>query len=75
MSKESINYYLKQHNSGQAVAIVVGGAEELLEAHPNTYNVCIANRKGFIKIAIENGYLLFLFIYFHIKYVKCSIKT
>ncbi|VDM39200.1 unnamed protein product [Toxocara canis] len=55
VNSESILYYLNQSTKGRAVAIVVGGAEELLEAHAYTHRVCLANRKGFIRLAIQSG--------------------
>jgi 1-acyl-sn-glycerol-3-phosphate acyltransferase len=40
---------------GQAVAIVVGGAAESLEAISGTFRTVIKNRKGFIRLAIRTG--------------------
>ena len=34
MSKESIEWILTKQGSGNAVVVIVGGAEEALEAHP-----------------------------------------
>ncbi|XP_056141115.1 2-acylglycerol O-acyltransferase 2 [Lampris incognitus] len=53
--KESASYLLRQRGGGNAVVIAVGGAPEALDAHPGTYNVLLANKKGFIKLAIEHG--------------------
>ncbi|KAM8835183.1 2-acylglycerol O-acyltransferase 2 [Synchiropus picturatus] len=53
--KESASYPLRQRGGGNAVVIAVGGAPEALDAHPGTYNVLLAKKKGFIKMAMENG--------------------
>lgn len=37
------------------MVIAVGGAPEALYAHPGTYNVVMAEKKGFIKMAMVNG--------------------
>uniref|UniRef100_A0A8C9ZAE5 Acyltransferase n=1 Tax=Sander lucioperca TaxID=283035 RepID=A0A8C9ZAE5_SANLU len=52
--KESATYPLFKRG-GNAVVIAVGGAPEALDAHPGTYNVLLANKKGFIKMAMEHG--------------------
>lgn len=54
-NKESASYPLSQMGVGNAVVIAVGGAPEALDAHPGSYNVMLAKRKGFIKMAMENG--------------------
>ncbi|XP_056417161.1 2-acylglycerol O-acyltransferase 2 isoform X2 [Hyla sarda] len=53
--KESATYLLKQKNSGIAVVIAVGGAAESLDARPGAFTILLKNRKGFIRLAIENG--------------------
>ncbi|RXN04381.1 diacylglycerol O-acyltransferase 2 [Labeo rohita] len=53
--KESASYLLRQKGGGNAVVIAVGGAPEALDAHPGDYTVHLANKKGFIKLAIEHG--------------------
>ncbi|CAN9501559.1 unnamed protein product [Ophioblennius macclurei] len=53
--KESAYFPFRHNRSGQAVVIAVGGAPESLDAHPGTYNVLLAKKKGFIKMAMENG--------------------
>lgn len=37
------------------MVIAVGGAPEALDAHPGSYNVMLAKKKGFIKMAMEHG--------------------
>lgn len=53
--KESASYVLRQKQGGNAVVIAVGGAPEALDARPGAYCVLLANKKGFIKLAMENG--------------------
>uniref|UniRef100_F1LB72 diacylglycerol O-acyltransferase n=3 Tax=Ascaris TaxID=6251 RepID=F1LB72_ASCSU len=80
VDRESILHCLNRSPRGRAVGIVVGGAEELLESHPSTYRLCLANRKGFIRIAIESGaYLVPLYcfgendVYYQIPNLRGSI--
>ena len=40
---------------GSSLMIVVGGAQEASNAHPNTNNLIIKKRLGFIKLALRNG--------------------
>ncbi|GMT10232.1 hypothetical protein PFISCL1PPCAC_1529 [Pristionchus fissidentatus] len=54
-SKESLNHVLGDSRKGQAAVLVVGGAEEALDAHPRKHILTLQSRKGFIKIALENG--------------------
>lgn len=54
--RESIEYALKANNGiGNAVIIVVGGAEEALDAHSDSYDLCLKRRKGFVRLAIKHG--------------------
>ncbi|KAL3081371.1 hypothetical protein niasHT_039848 [Heterodera trifolii] len=53
--RESINYVLSLPKEGNAVGMAPGGAAEALEAHPGSHRLILANRKGFIKLAIQNG--------------------
>jgi 2-acylglycerol O-acyltransferase 2 len=41
--------------TSNAVALVVGGAQEALYSRPGKYQIHIKNRKGFVKVAIETG--------------------
>lgn len=58
-SKESISSVLKR-GPGNAVMIVVGGAAEALDARPGTSDLTIKNRKGFVKMALKHGSVLFM---------------
>lgn len=42
-------------NSGKSVVIVPGGAEESLLSRPSELAIIIENRKGFIKVAVDQG--------------------
>ncbi|XP_062133831.1 2-acylglycerol O-acyltransferase 2-A-like [Drosophila sulfurigaster albostrigata] len=66
VSKASLNYYLTKSNdpkdptnrdgfTSNAVAILVGGAQEALDSHPGQYIITLKNRKGFVKMAIRTG--------------------
>uniref|UniRef100_A0A914CZ44 diacylglycerol O-acyltransferase n=1 Tax=Acrobeloides nanus TaxID=290746 RepID=A0A914CZ44_9BILA len=52
---ESIENALNGSKKGTAICIVVGGAEEALNARPDNYDLKLATRKGFVKLAIRNG--------------------
>lgn len=41
--------------TSNGVVLVVGGAQEALNARPGNYKICIKSRKGFVKIALETG--------------------
>lgn len=53
--KDSASYLLRRKEGGNAVVIAVGGAPEALDARPGAYCVLLANKKGFIKLAMEHG--------------------
>lgn len=60
VSKESITNTLTKggRNSegmGRAVTIVIGGARESLEARPGIMHLLLAERKGFVKMALRTG--------------------
>eukprot|EP01099_Mayorella_cantabrigiensis_P005135 TRINITY_DN4011_c0_g1_i1.p1 TRINITY_DN4011_c0_g1~~TRINITY_DN4011_c0_g1_i1.p1 ORF type:complete len:330 (+),score=74.96 TRINITY_DN4011_c0_g1_i1:81-1070(+) len=54
VSRNSCDYIL-QRGPGKSIMIVVGGAAEALDAQPNQYELTIARRKGFVKVALQNG--------------------
>ncbi|XP_069615494.1 2-acylglycerol O-acyltransferase 2 [Ranitomeya imitator] len=53
--KECATYLLRKKKGGTAVVIAVGGAAESLDARPGAFTLLLKNRKGFIRLAIENG--------------------
>ncbi|XP_045414829.1 2-acylglycerol O-acyltransferase 1 isoform X4 [Lemur catta] len=55
VSKKSVSYVLSKEGGGNISVIVLGGAEESLEAHPGKFTLFIRQRKGFIKIALTHG--------------------
>lgn len=65
-SKESLLHHLNKSNdpkhkdnkdgfTSNAVAVLVGGAQESLDSRPGRYVLTLKNRKGFVKIAIRSG--------------------
>eukprot|EP01101_Sappina_pedata_P002538 TRINITY_DN12771_c0_g1_i1.p1 TRINITY_DN12771_c0_g1~~TRINITY_DN12771_c0_g1_i1.p1 ORF type:complete len:341 (-),score=42.29 TRINITY_DN12771_c0_g1_i1:113-1135(-) len=54
VNEESCNHILSL-GAGNAIMIVVGGAKEALDAHPGAYTLTLANRKGFVRVALQNG--------------------
>ena len=57
MSRESIQWLTTRQGQGNAAVIIVGGAEEALEARPGNYRLTLKNRKGFVKMAMRTGYV------------------
>ncbi|KAI8037226.1 hypothetical protein M5D96_009977 [Drosophila gunungcola] len=66
VSKESLVYLLSKSNdpghkdnrdgfTSNAVAVLVGGAQEAMDSHPGQYILTLKNRKGFVKMAIRTG--------------------
>ncbi|XP_043933106.1 2-acylglycerol O-acyltransferase 3 isoform X2 [Protopterus annectens] len=55
VSKPSLQYLLSRNGTGNAVVIVVGGAAESLNCSPGQHQVTLKNRKGFVRLALENG--------------------
>ncbi|NWS48823.1 MOGT2 acyltransferase, partial [Probosciger aterrimus] len=53
--KESASYVLKNPEGGNVLAIIIGGAQEALEARPGSCTLLLKNRKGFVRLAIEHG--------------------
>ncbi|KAK0402543.1 hypothetical protein QR680_016393 [Steinernema hermaphroditum] len=54
-SREAITHNLNGETKGNAVAIVIGGAEEALDSNADNFNLTLKNRKGFVRIALETG--------------------
>eukprot|EP01134_Creolimax_fragrantissima_P002738 CFRG2738T1 len=54
VSRKSITYILNS-GPGKSVAIVLGGAAESLNAVPKTADLTLRRRKGFVKIALQQG--------------------
>ncbi|NXD11233.1 MOG2A acyltransferase, partial [Nothocercus nigrocapillus] len=53
--KESASHVLRGPEGGNLLTIVVGGAQEALDARPGSFILLLRKRKGFIRLAIEHG--------------------
>ena len=54
-SKRSIEYLLTRNGCGNAVVVLVGGANEALDARPGSLTLTLKQRKGFVRIAVQHG--------------------
>ncbi|XP_076867009.1 LOW QUALITY PROTEIN: 2-acylglycerol O-acyltransferase 3b [Brachyhypopomus gauderio] len=54
VSKDSLKYVLST-GTGNALVIIIGGAEESLASRPGVNSVVMKQRKGFVRLALENG--------------------
>ncbi|VDK53808.1 unnamed protein product [Anisakis simplex] len=55
-SKDSLQYLLDiDRTKNNIVGLVVGGAEEALDAHPGKHILTLKSRKGFVRIALKTG--------------------
>ncbi|KAL3277956.1 hypothetical protein HHI36_013293 [Cryptolaemus montrouzieri] len=54
-SAESLNYILSKPEGGNITALIVGGAKEAFYSEPEHYRFVLKNRKGFARIALQNG--------------------
>ncbi|KAJ3588775.1 hypothetical protein NHX12_009629 [Muraenolepis orangiensis] len=55
VSRASLAHVLSKNGKGNALAIVIGGAEESLCSSPGVNTVVMRQRKGFVRIALEYG--------------------
>uniref|UniRef100_A0AC11C351 Uncharacterized protein n=1 Tax=Ovis aries TaxID=9940 RepID=A0AC11C351_SHEEP len=55
VSKKSVSHVLSKEGGGNISIIVLGGAEESLDAHPGKFTLFIRQRKGFVKTALTHG--------------------
>jgi 2-acylglycerol O-acyltransferase 2 len=46
---------MNPNNHSSQVVVMVGGAQEALNARPGSYKLVLKKRKGFIKLAIQTG--------------------
>uniref|UniRef100_A0A8D0BI69 Acyltransferase n=1 Tax=Salvator merianae TaxID=96440 RepID=A0A8D0BI69_SALMN len=53
--KESASSVLRKPEGGNVLVIAVGGAQEALDARPGAFTLLLANRKGFVRLAIQHG--------------------
>ncbi|CAD6193730.1 unnamed protein product [Caenorhabditis auriculariae] len=54
-SRKSILNIINTEKKGAACVLVVGGAEEALDAHPGHHILTLNRRKGFIRLALVSG--------------------
>ena len=40
---------------GSSIVLVVGGAQEALDAHPGMFTLTLRSRRGFVRVALRNG--------------------
>lgn len=55
VDRDSLNWILTKQGTGNAAVVAVGGAQESLDAHKDTYIITLKNRKGFIRCALKSG--------------------
>ncbi|XP_074863888.1 diacylglycerol O-acyltransferase 2-like [Carettochelys insculpta] len=55
VTRRAIGYQLSRNGSGNAVAIVIGGAAESLSCQPGLTTLILKNRKGFVRMALQHG--------------------
>ncbi|KAF6333584.1 monoacylglycerol O-acyltransferase 2 [Rhinolophus ferrumequinum] len=53
--KESAAHILSRKEGGNLLGIIVGGAQEALNARPGAYQLLLRNRKGFVRLALMHG--------------------
>lgn len=55
VNRNSIDFLLSSNGTGNAVVIVIGGAAESLDCAPGMNSVTLKNRKGFVRLALNQG--------------------
>ncbi|XP_033919842.1 diacylglycerol O-acyltransferase 2-like [Melopsittacus undulatus] len=55
VTRRAIGYLLSKNGTGNAVAIVIGGAAESLSCRPGITTLTLRNRKGFVRLALQHG--------------------
>ncbi|KAJ7420884.1 Diacylglycerol O-acyltransferase 2 [Pitangus sulphuratus] len=58
VTRRAIGYLLSQNGTGNAVAIVIGGAAESLSCRPGVTTLILRDRKGFVRMALRHGAFL-----------------
>ncbi|PNI56803.1 MOGAT2 isoform 1 [Pan troglodytes] len=53
--KESAAHILNRKGGGNLLGIIVGGAQEALDARPGSFTLLLRNRKGFVRLALTHG--------------------
>ncbi|PAA51377.1 hypothetical protein BOX15_Mlig028465g1 [Macrostomum lignano] len=55
VSRSSLRWILGREGGGNAAIVVVGGAQEALDARPGNYKLTLLKRKGFARMALQTG--------------------
>ncbi|XP_037263744.1 diacylglycerol O-acyltransferase 2-like isoform X2 [Falco rusticolus] len=55
VTRRAIGYLLSKNGTGNAVAIVIGGAAESLSCRPGVTTLILKKRKGFVRMALQHG--------------------
>ncbi|XP_052529357.1 diacylglycerol O-acyltransferase 2-like isoform X3 [Tympanuchus pallidicinctus] len=58
VTRRAIGHLLSNNGTGNAVAIVIGGAAESLSCSPGVTTLILKNRKGFVRMALQHGAFL-----------------
>lgn len=53
--KECAAHILNRKEGGNLLVVIVGGAQEALDARPGAYTLLLKNRKGFVRLALMHG--------------------
>lgn len=53
--KECAAHILNRKGGGNLLGIIIGGAQEALNARPGAYKLLLRNRKGFVRLALMHG--------------------
>lgn len=54
-AEESITWVLGSPGVGRACVLVAGGASEAVHSEPGVYKIILPRRRGFCRIALQNG--------------------
>jgi len=54
-SGSCLKWLLEHPGRGRAIGIVIGGAEEALDAHPGRHRINLLHRRGFLRYALKYG--------------------
>ncbi|CAN8020887.1 unnamed protein product, partial [Ixodes persulcatus] len=55
VSRENLLWILTQQGTGNAAVVIIGGAQEALDARPGTCLLTLEKRKGFVRLALQCG--------------------
>ncbi|XP_075851475.1 2-acylglycerol O-acyltransferase 3-like [Microcebus murinus] len=55
VNRQSLDFVLSQPQRGEAVVIIIGGAQEIMFASPGQHCLTLRKRKGFVRLALRHG--------------------